>query len=287
MKNFLLASVVFLSLAFPLYAQTKVVVPDQKPSVPLKVDKGGLIVLSVPPITKYPDYLSPADVQYMWKITERIADGTDKSFTDYIALPDGRLFWGAGVVDKSYNVYFMAHYLYKVPALDKDGKPLVDKSGKPTYSEVILKTSDLMIFNVKVGNPAPNPNPNPNPNPPVPGPDDGAFKLATTALTLATNNVMEGDLRAKGAKALATSFRGIASAAKAGTIASAEDLLVQTKTANNTALINAGISPTNWDKFGVELEKVLYALYKDKKLNTVSDYAQAWNEIANGLDKVQ
>jgi hypothetical protein len=151
--------------------------------------------------------------------------------------------------------------------------------------QILPLLTKMQFVTVKGAAPAPvpvPPGPGPAPNPtPVP---DGKFKLGSVAYTLVTTQVAVADRKVT--KDIATAFDGIAASIRAGTLTQPADILTKTKEATNAKLTAANLPLTSWDAFGTGLQKALYQLYKDKKLNAASDYADAWGEIATGLRAV-
>jgi len=127
------------------------------------------------------------------------------------------------------------------------------------------------------GSTPPGPGPEPLPPGPVPLPD-GKYKLAAQAREWMST---VPDAHKPAAKALANSFRGIASAIAAGTMKRPEDVLAATKASNNAAL---GSSMEAWKPWGAKLQTALEKADADGSLHTIDDYKVAWNEIATGLE---
>jgi hypothetical protein len=247
-------------------------VPDQNIVAPESVDPGEVIIVSVSQIQNPPPYLYAAT--YRWKVLEN-----GKVKTNVKEWPDGTsILFGAGVIrqgesGRTFSIVLSACYLYV--AKEKD-----NITG-------IGQRSNLLTTTITVNGSSPNPGPGPTPGP-SPGPSlpDGKFGLAKTAYQIAMDSVPSG-ARAKGAPVLANSFNGIASSVAAGTLNNPRDLLTQTKTANQTALSNAGVSAADWDNFFTVLQRQIYPLHAGGKLNSVQDFADAWREISAGLEKVR
>lgn len=246
-------------------------VPDQRINAPESVDPGEVIIVSVSQIQNPPQYLYAAT--YRWKVLEN-----GKVKTNVKEWPDGTsVLFGAGVIrpgegSRVFTIILSVAYLYV--AKDKENITGIGQRS------VLLTTTITVNGNP---NPGPAPGPGPSPGPVIP---DGKYGLAKIVYQLAMDTVPPGP-RAKGAPALSNSFNGIAASVAAGTLTDPRSLLTQTKTANQTALANAGVSSNDWDNFFVGLQKTIFPLHSSGKLNTVQDFAEAWREIAAGLEKVR
>lgn len=264
---------------FSLVAQaTDFVAPNQKIlGAEQPIAAGELVDLSLSQVMPTENLQSSS---YAWKVFDE-KTGQEKKFRDY---QDG-IFFGAGIQDRKYRVIVAVTYLFVVKQAD----------GKIT--EVATKSAILSVEVVVQGilptpPPAP-PDPPPAPTPPpMPPPDptptfpDGQFKAAKFIYDAATVKVAAGPKRAAASIALATSFRGIASAIRAGAIKTEKDVLAKTKASNDTALAaNGGIDP--WEPFSDDLQNFIYDTYKAGKLSLVTDYAALWEELALGLEKVK
>lgn len=262
-------------------AQDKFVLPDQKiQGVDDVVPAGEVIILRATPLNQKPQHLS--DVNYQWKILE---EGKEKK--NVIVWPDGStVVFGAGVLspnqkNKKLTALLVVSYLYTV----REGNTPTGK-----IQEVAQRSSGILMQDIYVGGAPVPPGPGPGPEPP-PEPDptfpDGKYKLAATSYQLAKTLVLVASNRAKGAEAVATATEGIAAAISAGVLTDQAEILKRLKAKNNSQLELAKIPIGEWDAFGRALQSELYQLYKDKKLNTPSDYAEAFREIAEGLRKVK
>jgi hypothetical protein len=90
------------------------------------------------------------------------------------------------------------------------------------------------------------------------------------------------------ATALANNYKGLASAVRAGTIKTPTDLLQKTAKGNTEALKTVKVLNGEWQAWDDAVQKVLIRLNKvDKKMVTVTDFADAWDEIAAGLAAVK
>jgi hypothetical protein len=271
LNRIFISTVAVLLLSTTVFAQPdKFVKPDQKVvGAEEVVPAGEPIILKVTPITTPPKYL--VQTTYSWKI---LADDKEKS--NVLVWPDNTsVVFGKGTA-KRLQAILSINYLYAVREKEGDNTSPIKEVGQQ---------SSLLIVPIKLGNTPPPPPDNPD-NPDEPKFPVGRFDLAKTAYKLAMANV-EPTNRAKGAQAIATSTEGIAAAISAGTITNVETAFTQLKNSNNSALSREGISVDEWDKFGGVLQKELYKLYQDKKLVVLSDYADAFREMAEGLKKVK
>lgn len=132
--------------------------------------------------------------------------------------------------------------------------------------------------------PLPPPGP-PGPPPPNPDPLPGRFGLAASVRKWAAELQIASreDLRA-GASALAGSFRSVAARIAAGALPETANLLAETRRSNNQAL---GDRQAAWKPWGARLAERLDALHREGRLRTPADYAEAWLEVAAGLEAVR
>jgi hypothetical protein len=246
-------------------------VPQQTLITDANIDTGELIIVKVSPPGNVA-YL--AGISYRWKV---FVDGVEKR--NLGEWPDGtQVQFGSGTRGGAkINVILSASYLYVV------------KTGDGTNERIVTigQRSQIISTIITVNGSAPGPNPPPpGPNPPTPGP--GKFGLATKVQQAVTATVQAGQNRAVAAQALANSFRGMSSAISAGTITDVRTLLTQTKQSNNTALDNAHVNRTEWDGFFTQLQQqILYPLYNANTISTLTDFKDAWQEIADGLAGVR
>lgn len=261
-----------LTFAWMSHAATEFAVPEQSivgadKTVPL----GELVELNVSAVVTKPEhYLSSA---YRWKVYDPVNDpftGTVRLVEKkYKEMPGGSsVYFASGVEAKRLVVICFVTHLYAV----KEGDAV---------KEIATRTS-ILTAELVIGNPAP-------PTPPTPDPalPEGRFGLAKFTCDAVTAKVKPDAVRARAAKALANSFRSVASAAAAGTISSPEDMLRKTRSVNDDALTAVNGTVESWSGFTVALQDRLYDLYTSGKIKTVPDYADAWKEIATGLDAVK
>lgn len=272
---------IFMVLLFSctVFGQTKFVMPDQKiigAEKPIKLGK--LVRLRVGDVSPLPaNYVGST---YKWKVLEAVYDfETEKS--SILEIEDvedlgNHIFFGAGIENKI--LYAECIIVHSFAVKDKDGK-IVE----------VGNVLNVITSTVTIGDNSPNPNPGPKPNPkpePVPVFPDGKFKLSAKSYDLAMKNVSAVN-RKKGANAISSGCKTIASAIAAGTISDPATILKELKAKNNSNLQAASVDVGEWDAFGLGLQGELKALYKDKKLVAVADYGVALLEIAAGLDKVK
>jgi hypothetical protein len=264
-------------LTASVFSQDKFVVPTQKiTGAEEAFPNNEMIVLKITPITDKPKYL--VDVKYTWVV---LADGKEKK--NVLTWPDNTTVgFGRGSA-KTIQVFTMINYLYTVREKDSSDGAIVEVGQKNSGLVVTpIKFKDDVVPDPDNPNP-PNPNPNPTPGPVLP---DGKFGLAKTSYDL-VNSKVPAVSRVKGSTALSTSLEGVAASIAAGALTSPDVILSTVKTSNNTALQNSGVSIADWDEFGNGMQAALLKLYKDKKLNVATDYAEAFKEISTGLKAVK
>lgn len=166
--------------------------------------------------------------------------------------------------------------------------------GKVTEQDVVVDAhvvSSRPIFSqvVVAGNPLP-----PDPSPPTPTPTpapvlpSGQFGLAQFSYDTLVNSGLSPADRVKLATALGNGLSGIAS--KIAALPSYTDLskiLADTKAANDTAFLAAGIDISAADPIKQAFRTKIKALYEGQKINTATDIATAWRELASGLGAVK
>lgn len=136
---------------------------------------------------------------------------------------------------------------------------------------------------VTAGTPTPPVPPPPPPPPPAPTFPDEQLGYSTAIYKAAS--VVVDDARAATAKSLASNFSGIASMIAAGTMPNAQAILAETKKRNEAT---AGPKRTAWLAAFTALKAKLDADgFDGSKPRPVSDYKQAWEEIAAGLGAVK
>lgn len=245
------------------------------------IPPGELVDLNVSKIKSPPEFWVSSSTA--WKVLEflRTQDGKISLVEKRTKAYDGGVFFAAGLQPRRLVVVASITHVYVVK----------DKEGKVT--DFATRTNVLHGECVIGGGPGPDPgppDPGPGPGPPDPQPEpsfpDGKFGLAKYVYRAAQVEVAQ-DIRGKGAQALSTSFRGIAAKIAAGTLDGAENILAQTKAANESALAAAGVSKDGWAGWGGALKNKLVELDRAGKLSAKTDYQAAWGEIADGLSKVK
>jgi len=267
----------FASAADFVVPKAEIVISDGSGVVPAgkAVGLGELVDLTV---TKSADPVPHlAAVSYEWKILEAGKERNYKSAGDKSSV-----WYGAGVAPKKQQAFAVVTYLFVVRAKEDDPKSAI--------KEVATRTQFLYV-EVSIGGVIPPPTPPPGPDNPTPPPaptvPDGRFKLGKTAYDLSLAKVAVSPDRQKAAAALATSFRGMASSIKAGAFTDAKVMLPAVTTSNRTALANAGVPREAWTPFFTDLMEVVFAKYERDEISTLADFADAWNEIAAGLEAVR
>jgi hypothetical protein len=187
---------------------------------------------------------------------------------DFEALPDDRIIFPVGV--KPTKLTVLSHVVYIDPKTKK------------------LSNSDFFIKEVNVGNvpnpPSPTPTPNPTPSPD--GPKDGKYKIAVMAYTTAVALVRSGDI-AKGAAALSNGFKLTADEIGKNKYATLKDVYAGLKANNTDALNKAGENASSWEDWEKALQHYVASLQNDKKLPSITDHADLFREIADGLSYIK
>lgn len=174
------------------------------------------------------------------------------------------------------------------------GKKCVFASGEPGLYLFVLAVSSqgkvsTALHRLEIterGGPSPSPGPNPGPTP-GPGPDlpSGRFGLARFAFDAAMREVaVDAKSRRDQGIKLAESLRSIAASIAAGALTDAEAILEQTRAANNAAL---GVDAAGWSGWARSTAEKLETLDAESRLPTPADYAEAWRELATGLEALR
>lgn len=241
---------------------TDFVVPQQKiVGAEAPIPLGELVDLSISPIKDPPKHFLSYSVA--WKVFDGDKEKRVREYQDGI-------FFGAGVVHKRMTALVAVTYLYVVQDGDK-------------ISEVSTKTI-LLSTPVIIGDDS-TPEPSPVPTPPGPTPSfpESRYSLHRTSYSLVMAKVPAAARKASSAN-IAKSFESIASAVSAGALSDVDAILKKTTEANRSAV---GTYKADWEPFFKEMQEVLYTLYEDKKMVNVSDFAEAWREVATGLKAVK
>lgn len=132
--------------------------------------------------------------------------------------------------------------------------------------------------------PGPGPQPEPGPTPPPPDPQPGRFGLSPMVKAWVVALVQgDGAQRKAAAARLAKSFRALSARIAAGALTDPAKILNETRAASAQAL--AGERDA-WLPWSDALAGTLDQASKDKKLVEPADFAEAWGEIAAGLEAV-
>ena len=135
---------------------------------------------------------------------------------------------------------------------------------------------------------SPTPNPTPDPNPSPTPPDDGALGLSKASREGAAK--VDAASRKTYAKALAAANKSLAAKIAAGAYTESAAILEDWRQANRTALgekpspaplTGAGLA---WAPWALSVSGTVEALHKSGKLPTKQEWADAFNEIAKGLE---
>lgn len=204
----------------------------------------------------------------------------------------------ADTLDKQVKWRAVDRGLNLIPVeLLKDSKTCIASALRPGRYRLIAWSakadvpSDLAECIVIIGEVPPDPGPGPKPpDPPVPVPpdDDGrlglvkASRVGLAAVTLVN--------KAATAKAVAASNRTLASKIAAGGVTEPATILAEWRATNRAAVGDQPApapAPNSvvWQPWGNVVSEALATLHKSGKLLTKSDWADAFNEIAKGLEQ--
>ena len=221
------------------------------------ISPGEIVVIEAKIANEYPTYVKTQT--FTWQVSEN-------GFLKTMWNQGSKVMFGAGMTATKIQVDLKASFTYVVG----------------TENVIITKEEKVVVV---VGNPTPVP---PTPTPPTPTPIPPAPALTGAAKFAYDAAVAKGPTDKSSASVLAASFKGVA--AQIGHNPALNDpkgLLLATKESNNAALTKAGIAPTDWDPWGVELQEYLYSEYQAKHLATIDDYKKVWEDIAQGLALVK
>jgi hypothetical protein len=243
-------------------AQDRWTVPDQKITggeqpIPL----GDVVFLSLSKIDKAPDGYVKHSVS--WKVI----DGNRN--VNFRVMEDGSIFFGSGIQKRKITVIASVGYLFG--SKKETGFDEVD------VKSVILST----VVQIGDGN---IPDPVDPVDPDEPSFPPGKFGLSKKMYDLAKSKVTLIDR--VGSKSLAESFRKSAKEIKDKKLTKIEDIAKMTTLNNRKALEEIGMNRDKWVPFFDDFSEILYKLYEDKKLIKPEDFITAWEEIADGLQKV-
>jgi hypothetical protein len=267
----------WLALPTPSFA-TDFVIPDQKITggeTPIPLGEDADLYVAAP--KEKPPHL--IGTSYKWKVFEVAGGDLKERGRIKTTVPEdggSNCWFSVGIVNKKVVAMVVVTHLYAV----KEGDKTVEVG-----TRTVVLTQTVIIGEVAPPKPPEPPKPNP-PDPVPPAPPiipDGKFKLGQLAYDSANNLVFED--RAATAKKLANSYRGVVAAYRAGTIKSIQDFLVKTSESNTVALSSA--ESVRWKAWALVFEDKSYALYSGGSLKTLDDFADAWTEIAVGLEVVK
>ena len=234
------------------------------------IDFGKLIVLR--PSVDTSKYSS---VTYKWVLLDVFPNGS-LAETFYISNADGVAF-SSGLERKLTHSTLIVTGAYK-----QDQKTVI---------QTVIKTKTLTVDGglpptppdppTPPKPPAPPPKPPEPPEPPPVDPTKGLTVLGKAVYISAKK--VDSQYRLAGAKALAESFNGIASAIAAGALKEPKMILLSTKDSNNSSLKAADIELSTWANFSTDLERELARLLQNGSLSTAPDFQRYWSEIAQGL----
>jgi hypothetical protein len=176
----------------------------------------------------------------------------------------------------------------------------VTKDDKGNITEITSK-SVLLTKIVVIGAESPEPPdpplpPNP-PNPPV-TPTTPVFPASKYNLSQSSYdaaNSIQSPNKTKVAQALANSFQGVAGQVAAGTLKGKTSgnvydptvILLAVQKSNQAAMATTGDAIATWNSMFTTIQTNLYNLYSAKNLYSDADFAEALNEIANGIGAVR
>lgn len=278
MKKLISAFLLVFALAMPVFGQDKptdyVIPPLVVQGVDNPTPYGELVDLTIVDFKPSEDLVS---IQYSWKVLAPDANG---SYSDKkkvrVSADHKNVVFAAGL--QRTEILAIVNGAYTFVKKDKDGKILA----------VTTVQSDMTVVRINVGaGPLPPPGPGPGPTPP-PGPvtpPDGKFKLAKVALD--NLSLVNSPTKVAVAKALASSYRKVATDIAGGKVADLGAAYKALKEGNQAALVGAGGSVEDWQNWDNTVRKQVYSLYLNKQLPNLTDYVDVFNEIASGLELAQ
>jgi hypothetical protein len=260
----LFVPLVLLLLSVPALADY--VVPEQKIVVNSPTEPGEIVKVGVSPIKDRPANLQ--STAYTWKVY----DGTQQKKNVFVK--DDEAWFGAGIKSKKLLVVVAVTHVF------------VD--GSKAVTSTVIYDAEIAVPGLE---PGPVPTPTPTPMPPAPQPAepeptfaDGKYGLAKFTYQTALANIKDASRGAE-AKALAESFRKVAQEIKAGGLTTTDKILARTHTANDAAVGPDVIE--RWEPFTEALQDRIYQLFSSRQIATTADFAQAWEELAQGLAAIK
>lgn len=261
---FVLASSL-VSFAAELPAFNQKIVGNEKP-FPL----GELVTLSVSPAEKVPGLVKTT---YDWKVFEP----TFEKKTVKVDL-NGEVFFGAGVKNKKLLVVVAVTQTFEVT---EDGK-------KSFVTRTVQISGIVVVGEDKQEEPPPV---KPTPTPPQPSPpaaeQDPEFPSGKYVdLSVAAYRIVRTRVKFEKNEptSLAAAFRFVASEIKKGSLKGQKDIFGKLAKENKRAL---GDGVASWEPFTSWLEESFFKLNQANLLETDTDYQQAFDAVADALEKVK
>lgn len=225
---------------------------------------GDLVKLQITKTDNPPASLE--DVQYDWKVFN--ADGSEKGNV-FVTDDKKTLLFASGTKDTTFTIAVNASYLF----ITKDDKGAV--TAAKLYTSGIITKSVVVQDDVEPG-------PTPTPEPVIP---DSKFKLVAVAYNQAKS--VTSNLKVQAAQALANSYSTTAADINSGKIKSLTDAYNQVKTLNESAFAKLGEPVSNWSAWNEAIKTSVYQLYQQKQTSVLTDYAEVFSELAQGLSLVK
>lgn len=150
------------------------------------------------------------------------------------------------------------------------------------------KQSTLGIFplDVVVNNPNPPAPPSPNPTPvPEPTVPDGKYKIASISYKLFIQ-VPYSD-RPTLAKAIAGNYSAVSAAIRAGALSTLNDVFQTVKSKNTATITSLKLSPASLTPWTSAISAKIEEDYNSKQLTKLSDFADFFDEVVQGLSYVK
>lgn len=149
-----------------------------------------------------------------------------------------------------------------------------------------LTGSDFFTQEVVVGGDTPVPPIPPTPPAPTPEPKDGKYEIAVMVYKNAKTLVKGGNIPVA-AKALSASYVLTAGQINKGNYTTLKEVYEGLKSNNNDAFNKAGENKDNWQEWDAAIQKRIAFLHNNKQLPQLSDHADLFREIADGLSYVK
>lgn len=149
-----------------------------------------------------------------------------------------------------------------------------------------LSGSDFLSQEVVVGNNNPEPPTPPTPPVPQPEPKDGKYQIAVFVYKNAKELVKDGNV-AVAAKALSDGYSLTAKEILKNQYTTLKDVYSGLKTNNINEFNKVGANPDYWQNWEKEIQKRIAFLNANHQLPKLSDHADLFMEIADGLKYVK